>query len=262
MGRGLRWLVVATVAWGMLLAGLTWWSVRHDPPTVKEQRTLSQAVPVVERAMGQLVAALDDDAWKLTESRVDRGCRLTPLSAGAVLTRGLEVPVAAGGERALLDRVAQRLPAGWRAGVATETGHPRLWADAGEFVVIDGRVVADGLVRFSAATGCRPADAEIAKLMPGYPVGPELTAALRALGQAPPSDAAQVSAAVCPAGGLARTVSVEAGRGPASLAALRPLGTVVLDRPGLYAYRSGPVVVLADTTGDRLGLTASTGCGD
>ncbi|MGW5670666.1 hypothetical protein [Micromonospora sp. NPDC003776] len=256
--RWLRWLVPATVAWAVLLAGLTWWSVRHDPPTVKEQRTLGEAAPVVDRAMGRLVAALGDDAWELTPARVARGCRVTPLSHGATLTRGLDVPVPAGSERALLDRVAQRLPADWRAGVATEVGRPRLRADAGEFVAIDGRVVADGLVRFSAASGCRPADTDLVELLPGYPAGPELTAALRALGRATP-DAAQV-AAPCPAGGSARTVSVTAGAVPAALAALRPLGAVVVDRPGLYAYRTGSVAVLVDTTGDQLRLAASTGC--
>ncbi|MFR9776800.1 hypothetical protein ACL02O_12165 [Micromonospora sp. MS34] len=257
--RWLRWLVPATVAWALLLAGLTWWSVRHDPPTVKEQRTLGQAVPVVDRAVGRLVAALGDDAWKLTPARVAQGCRVTPLDDGAALTRGVDVPVPAGSEHALLDRVARRLPATWQAGVATEVGRPRLRADAGEFVAVDGRVVADGLVRFSAATGCRPVDNPYADLLPAHDVGPELTAALRALGR-PSPDVPEWVEAPCPSGGLARTVSVNAGAVPASLAALRPLGSVMIDRPGTYAYRSGSTVVLADTAGDQLRLAASTGC--
>ncbi len=257
--RWLRWLVAATVVWAVLLAGLTWWSVRHDPPTVKDQRTLGEAVPVVDRAMGRLVATLGDDAWELTPARVERGCRVTPLADGASLTRGLDVPVAAGSERALLDRVAQRLPAEWRAGVATEVGRPRLRADAGAFVAVDGRVVADGLVRFSAATGCRRADIESAELLPAYDVGPELTTALRALDRPAPVAAKWVTAP-CPEGRPARTINVDAGPEPASLAALRPLGAVVVDRPEMYAYRSGSVVVLADATGDQLRLAASTGC--
>ncbi|TBL38290.1 hypothetical protein EYA84_09825, partial [Verrucosispora sp. SN26_14.1] len=43
-----RWLIVATVAWAVLLAGLTWRSARNDPPTVREQRTLAEAGPVVD----------------------------------------------------------------------------------------------------------------------------------------------------------------------------------------------------------------------
>ncbi|SBT48452.1 hypothetical protein GA0070611_4071 [Micromonospora auratinigra] len=251
--------MAASVLWAVLLAGLTWWSVRHDPPTVKEQRPLSQAVPVADRAVGRLVAALGEDAWELTPPRFDKGCRVTPLADGASLTRGVDVPVAPGGERAVLDRVARRLPAGWGAGVATEVGRPRLRADAGEFVAVDGRVVTDGLVRFSVATGCRPADTGYADLSPGYAAGPELTAALRALGRPVPTDPTVV-AAPCPTGEPARTVRVAAGTGPVSLAPLAPLGAVVLDRPDRYAFRTGRVVVLADATGDQLRLAASTGC--
>ncbi|MFE9200885.1 hypothetical protein [Micromonospora sp. NPDC007230] len=257
--RRLRWLVAAAVAWAVLLAGLTWWSVRHDPPTVKEQRSLGQAIPVVAGAVGRLVAAVDGEAWELTPAQVRRGCRVTPLADGTALTRGLDVLVATGGERALLERVAQRLPADWRAGVHVESGRPRLRADAGEFVAVDGRVVADGRVRLSAATGCRPADTEYAELLPGQAVGPELTAALRALGRAEPP-VPEVVMVPCPAGKAAQTISVVAGATPASLAPLRPLGAAVVDRPDGYAYRTGRVVVLADATGDRLRLAASTGC--
>ncbi|MFG1659329.1 hypothetical protein ACGFIY_22625 [Micromonospora chersina] len=257
----MRWLVAATAAWAVLLAGLTWWSVRHDPPTVKEQRTLGQAVPVLTRAAGQVVAALGDAAWAFTPPVLQRGCRVTPLADGASLTRGVDVLVPAGAEREVLERVARRLPADWRAGVAPEAGSPRLRADAGEFVAVDGRVVADGRVRFSADTGCRLLDATAADahLLPGQPLGPELDGALRALGRPAAPDPEQV-VAPCPAGGVARTVRVAAGAEPVSLAALKPLGAAVVDRPEEYAYRSGSVVVLADATGDQLRLAASTGC--
>ncbi|MEU2614410.1 hypothetical protein ABZ570_22940 [Micromonospora sp. NPDC007271] len=247
------------MAWGVLLAGLTWWSVRHDPPTVKEQRSLSQAIPVVGGAVGRLVAAVDGAAWELTPARVQLGCRVTPLADGATLTRGLDVLVTAGSERTLLERVAQRLPPDWRAGVHTGSEGPRLRADAGEFVAVDGRVVADGRVRLSAATGCRPADVEYAELLPGQDVGPELAAALRVLGRSAPP-APEAVTVPCPAGGSAQTVSLVAGAAAASLAPLRPLGAALVDRPDVYAYRSGPVVVLADSSGDQLRLAASTGC--
>lgn len=261
--RWLRWLLVATVAWAVLLAGLTWWSVRTDPPTVREQRTLGQAVPVVDGAVGHLVAAVDGEAWELTPAEVERGCRITPMDEGASLTRGLDVLVAAGGERGLLERVAQRLPADWRAGVGSGADGPRLRADAGEFVPVEGRVVADGRVRLSAATGCRRVDADYAELLPAVGVGPELDAALRALGRPSPPDP-ELVAARCPAGGAARTVRVGAGAGAGavSLAQLKPLGVAVVDLPEVYAYRSGPVLVLADATGEQLRLAASIGCAD
>ncbi len=254
--------MVATVAWGVLLAGLTWWSVRHDPPTVKEQRSLSQADPVVNDAVGRLVAAVEGEAWELTPARVQRGCRLTPWADGATLTRGLDVLVAGDSERALLERVAQRLPADWRAGVRTGAEGPRLRANAGEFVAVDGRVVTDGRVRLSATTGCRRADTDEAHLLPGYALGSELEAALRALDRPAPADPDDVVVTRCPAGGTAQTVRVAAGAEPPSLAPLRPLGAALVDRPEWYAYRSGRVVVLADASGDQLRLAASTGCTD
>lgn len=116
----------------MLLVALTWWSVRTDPPTVKEQRTISQAVPVVDRAVGRLVAAIGPDGvWVMTPETVEKGCRVTPVSDGAELIRGVDVLVAEGAERPLLDRVADALPGSWRAGVRDSVDGPRLRADGG-----------------------------------------------------------------------------------------------------------------------------------
>ncbi|WKU02651.1 hypothetical protein [Micromonospora sp. HUAS LYJ1] len=258
--RRLAWLLAVTVAWAVVVGGLTWWSARHDPPTVKEQRTLAEAGPVVDRALGELVAAVGDGAWALTGPQVERGCRITPMADGATLSRGLDVLVAEGGERALLDRVADRLPADWRAGVRAGASGPRLRADAGKFVVVQGRVTSGGRVRFTADTGCRPVGA-------GYPqpsaapADPTLDAALRALGRPARSAPEQVTAP-CPGGGTARTVAVSAGDAPVVLTGLRPLaaGSPVADLPEVYAYRSGPATVLADGTGTQVRLAASTGC--
>ncbi|GAA4570467.1 hypothetical protein GCM10023176_29130 [Micromonospora coerulea] len=256
-----RWLLAATVAWAVLLAGLTWWSVRHDPPTVREQRPLSAAARVTDRAVGQLVAATGDAAWVLTEPRLDRGCRVTPMADGVAYRRGVDVVLPEGGERALLDRVAARLPGDWRAGVRSSSSGPRLRADAGEFVLVQGWVASLGRVRFAAETGCRPADAEFADLLPGPPGEPALDEALRALGRTAEAGAGSL-AAPCPGGGNARTRWATAGAAPAPLAGLKPLaaGAALLDTPEVYAYRRGPAVVVADATGERLRLAASTGC--
>ncbi|MFJ6195925.1 hypothetical protein [Micromonospora sp. NPDC092111] len=258
--RRARWLLAATVAWAVLLGALTWWSVRHDAPTVREQRTLAEAGPVVDRALGELVAAVGDGAWALTGPQVDRGCRITPMSDGAALRRGLDVLVAEGGERALLERVADRLPADWRAGVRAGSSGPRLRADAGEFVAVEGRVTSGGRVRLTADTGCRPTGAGY-PAPPAAPADPALDAALRALGR-PAQGAPELVTAPCPTGGTARTVAVAAGAAPVSLAGLRPLagGPPVADLPEVYAYRSGPVTVLADGTGERVRVSTSTGC--
>ncbi|NJP31487.1 hypothetical protein [Micromonospora thermarum] len=260
--RAARWVVVAAVAWAVLLAALAWWSVRTDPPTVKEQRTIGQATPVVHRAVGHLVAAIGPaGAWVMTPETVEKGCRVTPVSDGADLTRGVDVLVAEGGERALLDRVADALPEPWRAGVRDSVDGPRLRADAGEFIPVEGRVAAPGRVRFTVATGCRPADVEFGDLLPLHAAGPALEEASRALGR-PATDVTRVVVARCPDGGNAWTRWVDAGSDPVSLDALAPLaaGAVLVDTPEAYAYRRGPDIVLADATGEELRLAASTGC--
>ncbi|WP_088960078.1 hypothetical protein [Micromonospora purpureochromogenes] len=255
-----RWLLAVTVLWAVLLGALTWWSVRHDPPTVREQRTLAEAGPVADRAVGRLVAATGDGAWQLAAPRLDRGCRVTPMDDGASLARDLDVVVAEGGERALLEAVAGRLPADWRAGVHLGSDGPRLRADAGDFVAVHGRVVTPGRVRLTVDTGCRPDDVAYATLLPGYAGEPALDEALRALGR--PAGTREQVVAPCPGGGVARTAWVAAGAAPASLAGLKPLaaGRAVVDTPEVYAYRRGTALVLADATGEQVRVSASTGC--
>ncbi|MEH0969626.1 hypothetical protein V6U77_00600 [Micromonospora sp. CPCC 205546] len=260
--RWLPWLLAGTVAWAVLLAALTWTSVRDDPPTVREQRTLTEAGRVVDRAVGALVAAAGDTAV-LTPPEIDRGCRVTPFADGADLSRGVDVFVAAGGEATLLEQVADRLPADWQAGVRSTSDGPRLRADAGEFVTVSGGVAEDGRVRLIADTGCRPVG-------DGYDVPAAgaaaaetdaLGEALRALG-APAGPAPELVTAPCPGGGTARSARSAGVEAPASpAAALAPVTRVpVLDAPQAYAYRRGPVTVVADLSGDRIVVSANTGC--
>ncbi|WP_433388049.1 hypothetical protein [Micromonospora sp. KLBMP9576] len=260
--RWWRLLLAATVAWAVLLAALTWISVRNDPPTVREQRSLAEAGPVVDGAVGELVAAAGDTAV-LTPPRIERGCRITPFADGADLSRGVDVFVVAGGERALLEQVADRLPAAWRAGVRATSDGPRLRADAGEFVTVDGGVEGDGRVRFTVDSGCRPVgDGHV---VPGTgAAGAEadaLAEALRALG-APADSIPELVTAPCPGGGTARSArspGVVATSAP--VAALAPVGGApVLRDLAAYAYRRGPVTVVADLSGDRVVLSATTGC--
>ncbi|TDC79865.1 hypothetical protein E1193_18450 [Micromonospora sp. KC606] len=263
-----RWLLVVTALWAVLLGALTWWSVRTDPPTVREQRAIGEAAPVVERAVGELVAAIGDGAWALAATRYEPGCRVTPMADGAALIGGVTVFVAEGGERALLERVADRLPASWRAGVRAGSAGPRLRADAGEFVAVEGRVSGAGRIEFEADTGCRPVTQPYRA--PSSPVGgPPLAAvaeAAQALGRSAPTPGGSLGAA-CPGGGRATTTLVTAGPAPVDLAGLRPLAALsaadpaaLLDAPEVYAYRRGPLVVLADATGDELRLAASAPC--
>ncbi|WP_353505529.1 hypothetical protein [Verrucosispora sp. ts21] len=260
-------MVALTVVWGVLLAGLTWHSARNDPPTVREQRTMAQAMPRVEAAIGELVAAASGTVYALAPAEFEQGCRVTPFADGAILRRHVELAVPAGEERAVLERVAEGLPSTWRAGVRLTSDGPRLRADAGEFVTVSGRTVADGRVRLSVETGCRPADAVLASLLPEYPRGPEsaaLSAALSALGvqAGGPDELMQVA---CPSGGVARTRRADvAAAAQSPQAALAPLagGTPVVATDQLYAYRHDGVAVLVELYEDRTVLAATTGCAD
>ncbi|MEU4397942.1 hypothetical protein [Micromonospora orduensis] len=261
--RRRRWLLAVTVLWAVLLAALTWTSVRDDPPTVREQRTLDQAGPVVDRAVGELARAAGASALlELGPARIAAGCRVTPFADGARLRREVGVLAPDGTERSVLDGLATRLPASWRAGVVSGPDGPELYADAGEFVAVAGRPTGDGRVRLTVDTGCRPVGS-------GYTAPPAagdggeaaaLTAALRALDQ-PAEAAPELVTAPCPGGATARTARSAAGP-TGSAAALAPLagGTPLLDDPPVYAYRAGAVTVLADLTPDASRLTATVGC--
>ncbi|TCB99081.1 hypothetical protein E0H26_06660 [Micromonospora zingiberis] len=260
-----RWLVVSTVAWAVLLAGLTWYSARNDPPTVREQRSMAQAAPRVNGAVGELVAAASGTVYALLPEEFEQGCRVTPFSEGAILRRHVELAVPPGEERAALERVADGLPPAWRAGVRLTPEGPRLRADAGEFVAVQGRSVADGRIRLTVETGCRPNDADSVTLLPLYSPGVESTAlndALTALG-APLAQAETVMQVSCPGGAVARTVRVTAGPATTSpQAALAPLagGTPAVATPELYAYRRDGVSVLVEVNPDGMVLSATTGC--
>ncbi|MFB9238946.1 hypothetical protein ACFFWC_26035 [Plantactinospora siamensis] len=154
-----RILPYVVAAWAMLLLGLTYLSVRHDPPTVREQRSLAEAAPVVDRAIGALAAAAGPDALlELGEPRLDRGCRLSVARDGASLSRAVTFRTAPGDAGGLLDRISTGLPAAYRSDTrAVPDGPgPRLRADAGGFVGINGGVTAPGVIELTAATGCRP----------------------------------------------------------------------------------------------------------
>jgi hypothetical protein len=159
--RRRRVLIAICAAWTLVLLLGGVWYAWHGRPSVREQTTIAQAAPTVDRAIGQVIAAAGAGVVPaITGYDKLESCAVTPVRIGARYDREVWLAAAPGTESGLLDRIAAGLPAGYRP-VATHpsTGGspaPRLAADAGDYVAISGSVDRSGLVRITASTGCRP----------------------------------------------------------------------------------------------------------
>jgi hypothetical protein len=265
-----RWLVGLVIVWILVVAGLGFRSVRNDPPTVPEQRDIAQALPVLERATGALLAAAaagTDRAVVLGELRA-RDCRITPLRPGVEATRDVTVYVPADRALKVLEEIAAGLPDAYRAEAADSSGGRRigLHADAGGFVAIDAAGDAGAqVVQLRASTGCRPTAKGAATGpadVPATSLPASLTAALRALGGSGPAKLREIA---CPDGGVGRTYTVDGVRAPEdlgrSLQDVMPGATVLRAEPAGWAYRTGADSVVIVKEGPALRVEATTSCG-
>jgi hypothetical protein len=264
------WLTAIVAAWALVLAGFAAWSVRHDPPTVPEQRDVARALPVLQRATGALFVAADtpDRVVSLGPVEFHRDCSLTPVRDGVEAARDVTVRVPAGQGPGALEAIARAMPKEYDAAVRSNPARTRyvLRADAGEFVGVDAAIDADATVfTLRASTGCRP-------LAPGVDLDPEPPAAVEtpaafgaAIGALGASGAGATSSEVaCPGGGTARTVTAEGLKAPADLGrALRAVAggaAVVQAEPHVWAYRDGTVSVVVGDGDGTAWVTATTGC--
>jgi len=258
------------VAWAAALGVLAYVSVRNDPPTVRDQRTIGEARPLVDRAVGELAVAAGSDAvLSISGYEVTGGCRITPFRSGETLERDVTIYTGETDAPALLDRVAERLPRSYEAGVRHGQEHDTLRADVGEFVSVRGGVTAPGVVILTVGTGCRPSaplGVEVPK--PGDEDRRVADRMVAALGGT--LDEVAVAEAPCPAGGTVRTVSAtgsRTGAGNPLRDVLVPLfgtaqaGSALVDTAERYAYRGDEamVTVVADEDGE-LDTTLTTPC--
>ncbi len=265
-----RWTAVGVAAWVVALAGLAFWSVRHSPPTVPDQRSIAQALPVLQRAAGVMAAAADgpDRVIVLGPLRLTPGCRITPVRHGVEGARAVTVYVQADGAKKALDEIAAALPKDYRAEVRSSNAGRlfELDADAGGYVVVDARAPASAQsFTLEASTGCRPA-ADTAGVAPDpVPAGPPaaLTAALRVLATTTDPVIPQTVAVACPSG-TAGTYRVDnlAAHGDLGQALQPVLGgaTVIRSDPDSWAYRVGGDSLVATEDGGRITVTATTAC--
>jgi hypothetical protein len=235
------WLVAVVAAWGVLLAGAAVWAVRNDPPTVPEQRAIADALPLVERVTGAVVAAADgpDRAIEIGALTFDRDCSITPVRAGVEAIRDVVVRLRDDQIPDALESVAKALPAGYHAEVRHNEDDTRfaLHADAGSFVGVDASAQAsETALTLQVSTGCRPrsagVDYEPAPIVPPKAEVPvAFLDALKAIGAEPKYTAAEVA---CPDGRTARTFVAE------GIKASGDLGWALGDVAG------GEVVIRAD----------------
>jgi hypothetical protein len=254
------------VAWATVLAALGFWAVRHDPPTVPEQRSIAQALPTLQRATGAVLAAAQGPGRVvvLNPVRLDAGCRITPVRSGVEGIRDVTVYVPAGRATTVLEAVARALPRAYRADVATKGARAGLHADAGSYVGIDADTLTDAqMFTLEASTGCRPpaaVGAASAEPEPGDPPA-ALTAVLHALdGSGEPA----VTAVACPDGRTAAAYSVDRVPRTADLGrSLEPVisgAAVVRGDPDGWAYRTGTDSIVVTVLATGLRVTATTAC--
>jgi hypothetical protein len=265
------WPTALVVAWALVIAGFAVWSVRHDPPTVPEQRNIAEALPVLQRATGHVLAAADaaDRTVTLGELSFDRDCALTPVWAGVEASREVTVRIQAGQLPGTLQSIARALPAEWAAVARHNQASTRygLRADAGELVGVDTTADAGATVfSLRVSTGCRPL-ADGVDLDPEPVAATELpaafTTAMRAL--AASALGATSSEVTCPDGvRVARTVTADNLTAPADLGrALRGAvagAVLVQSEPHAWAYVAGGVSVVVTEGEGSARVTATTTC--
>jgi hypothetical protein len=262
--RPRTWLAAAVLVWLVVLVGGIGWAVSRGGPTAREQTTVADARPVVDRAVAQIADAATGDGHAVAAisgfNRVG-DCRVTVLRRGERYQRTVTVVVTPGTEKALIDRVGARLPASYGVRITGE----RLVADAGFWVQVTASAPSKGQVQFVADTGsCRETGALPASVTSASDATAgraEVTAALSKLSLT----AAQWHSyqASCPGGGQLTTVEAVGPRGAEPGAfneLLRGLGNPVVATPDVYAYTSATYAVAVRHEPDNVVVTATHGC--
>lgn len=262
--------MIIAVAWGVLLAVAAGWALIRGGPTAREQTTVADALPVVDRAVVAVASAATADGQAVAAiSGFDRvgDCAVTLVRPGERYQRAVTVVVTPGTESALIERIGARLPAEYHVKVVTGS-LPRLVADAGLWVRLAGSVAGRGQVRFVADTGsCRPlGDLNAATTNENRAGGANTDrtpaqAALARLGVS--AGQWNTYQAPCPGGGTISTVEaiVSGNVEPGALdELLTGLGPAVVSTPDTYAYTDGPHRVAVRTDAEHLVVTSTTPC--
>jgi hypothetical protein len=160
---------------------VVWQHVRPRLPA------LSTSLPVLDRAIAAVVAAVDDSAAVTVSDLVpSTTCQDTVFAKGSRYTRTTDIYTSPAAEDALIARIAADLPAAWQPtrGTPVGGGPAPLTADPGGGVTLQVVRIDRGWVAATAKTDCRAG-----KPRPGPAAAPSapLTAILADLGTTPAS---------------------------------------------------------------------------
>jgi hypothetical protein len=265
LARRWRWPAVAIAAWVLVLVAAGAYAARHGRPTVREQTTIVQALPALDRGIADVVAAAqgpDVVAAIGGYARTAARCEVTAARHGERYERTVLLYTVSGRERALVDRIAAGLPRSYRVTVHHRDGADALRADAGFYVRLGGETVGPGRLRVTLDTGCREAGGAV----PSPSTPPEggrapVQAVFARLGITVAHW--RTHRVTCRPGRTLWTVEGlgEPGRAPDSLAeALRSYRAALLADVDAYAFRDGDAGVVASVRDGVLSVAATTGC--
>lgn len=260
MKRKRLWITVGLAAWAVFLVAAGAWSARNGKPTVREQTTIVQALPTVDRALAAVVAAaagpravVGVGGYEKTESACEAGNQ-----TGERYQRVATVYVVPGTEGDLVDRVAAGLPRDWEASVRHRDGLHALRADAGFYVRLTGAVTGVGELRFTADTGCRRRGGTVPR-PPTAGSPPNPADVLTRLGV---RGADEMSFAVrCGSKSDLSAITVSAPRPSGPLAGALPGGAEpIVKRDDLLVFATGGVGYAVKLRAEDVQVTAASGC--
>jgi hypothetical protein len=254
------WITISAALWAVFLIVAATWSARNGSPTVREQTTIVEALPTVDRAVAAVVTAAAGPRAVVGVSgyeRTDADCKAGNRT-GDRYQRVATVFVTPGTEADVIDRVGAALPKDWNATVRHSDGVHALRADAGFYVRLVGDLAEPGEIRFTADTGCRQRGGTV----PEPPAAGSPPSAADVLARLGVTGGGQASFAVrCASKSELSAITVSAPRPSGPLAGALPDGVdAIIKRDDLLVFTTAGVGYAVQLRAKDVQVTAASGC--
>lgn len=254
------WIAIGAAAWAVFLVVVGTWSARHGAPTVREQTTIVEALPTIDRVVTAVVTAAAGPRSVVGVGgyeRTDADCKAGNRT-GERYERVATVYVTPGQEAGVIDRVAAALPADWNAAVRHTGSVHALRADAGFYVRVTGDVAESGELRFVADSGCRQRGGTV----PQPPAAGSPPSASELLARLGVQGGGQASFAVrCASKSDLSATTVSAPRPSGPLAGALPDGVEpIIKRDDLVVFSNAGVGYAVKLRAKNVEVVAASGC--